>query len=167
MYSYKQVERALATAFNIQDHQLGAFRGRINNFKNFKIVPSSPGTGHKIKYELSDVFTWAICLEFSQFGMDPKSIFQYLHFVKKDVVAYLTNELSETERNYFDNDYALLLFHPYSLSKPPLGDDTVYYSILRADEFHNNRLIGNRAGIINLSMLQDRVNQALDDVSQA
>jgi hypothetical protein len=84
-YTYKQVESALADLLDIDSEQRGALRGRIKHFQTLGITPSSPGKGKKISYEFDDVYKWALCLEFVQFGIDPTLISQF-------VIDYTWNE---------------------------------------------------------------------------
>jgi hypothetical protein len=51
MYTYSQVESALARVHHIPDSSLGSFRGRIKHFQRIGIVPQSSGKGKKISYE--------------------------------------------------------------------------------------------------------------------
>src|SRR5687767_1130058 len=74
MFSYGQVEAALAKAHRVDAAAMGAFRGRIKHFRLLGVVPSSPGTGRKISYERPHIYAWAFCLELAEFGIDPKII---------------------------------------------------------------------------------------------
>jgi hypothetical protein len=76
-YTYKQVESALADLLDIDSEQRGALRGRIKHFQTLGVTPSSPGKGKKISYEFIDVYKWAFCLEFVQFGIDPTVISEF------------------------------------------------------------------------------------------
>ena len=60
MFTYKEVERALAAVHQISPSAMGAFRGRIKHFQRLGLVPSSPGKGRKISYRLEDVYVWAV-----------------------------------------------------------------------------------------------------------
>lgn len=71
MYSYGQVEFALARAHGIPPNAMGAFRARIKHFQKIGIVTSSPGKGRRIDYSLHDVFLWGFGLELAEFGIDP------------------------------------------------------------------------------------------------
>ncbi len=91
MFTYSQVEGALARAHGITEETLGAFRGRIKHFQRLGIVPASPGKGKKIAYEIEDVWIWAFCLEMAQFGTDPAVI--------KEMVTLFRNEIIELFRD--------------------------------------------------------------------
>jgi hypothetical protein len=71
MYSYGQVESALARAHGIPSDAMGTFRARIKHFQKIGIVTSSPGKGRRIDYSLQDVFLWGFGLELAEFGIDP------------------------------------------------------------------------------------------------
>jgi hypothetical protein len=71
MYSYGQVESALARVHGISPSAIGAFRARIKHFQKIGIVTSSPGKGRRIDYSLHDVFLWGFGLELAEFGIDP------------------------------------------------------------------------------------------------
>lgn len=71
MYTYGQVEAALAKVHKIPPERFGAFRGRIKHFQRIGLVPSSPGRGKRISYEDNDIYLWAFALQLSEFGIDP------------------------------------------------------------------------------------------------
>jgi hypothetical protein len=103
MFTYSQVERALAAVHGISPSAMGAFRGRIKHFQRLGLVPSSPGKGRKVSYRLEDAYMWALCLELQEFGVDPV-IIKHLHRLAdfRTVVTWLSSEEnSEQQDRYF------------------------------------------------------------------
>jgi hypothetical protein len=111
MFTYRQVEAALAGLHNVDDVSLGAFRGRIKHFQRLGVVPRSPGKGRKISYTFDDAFVWAFCLELSEFGMDPTIILIVTEYLKPSLLKDET--LSKLEGN---NDKVYFIFYPNLLS---------------------------------------------------
>jgi hypothetical protein len=74
MYTYAQVESALAKVHQVDDGAITAFRGRINNLKRLGVVPTSGGRGKKISYNVFDVLALAFCLQLFEYGIDPSTI---------------------------------------------------------------------------------------------
>jgi hypothetical protein len=109
MYSYGQVEAALAAVHQIPPNALGAFRGRIKHFQKIGIVPSSPGKGRRIDYALTDVYRWGFCLEFAEFGMDPVTIKKIVDDIWNNVYYTAFGLEAESDRYFF--------FHPALLVK--------------------------------------------------
>jgi hypothetical protein len=109
MYSYGQVEAALAAVHRIPPKAVGAFKGRIKHFQRIGIVPASPGKGKRIDYSLTDVYLWGFCLEFAEFGMDPVTIKK----IAVRVWNYVYYEAFGPER---DSD-RYFFFHPAILGK--------------------------------------------------
>jgi hypothetical protein len=121
LFSYAQVETILVAAYKIKPSAKGAFRGRIKHFQRLGIVPSSPGKGRKIAYERKDIYAWALCLEFAEFGMDPtiareffkhsfplidallhkKNLPKYLVFYPNVVSGWINDKLGTTGRASF------------------------------------------------------------------
>jgi hypothetical protein len=85
MYSYAQVEAALAEVHHVDDRAIMAFRGRINNLKRLGVVPSSGGRGKKITYDVFNVLELAFCLQLAEFGIDPSTISKLSANIKSDV----------------------------------------------------------------------------------
>jgi hypothetical protein len=73
-FGYAQVESALARVFDLEDAQEGAFRGRLKHFRKLGIPAENPGKGARLRYSASDIFQLLICLELSEFGIDPTLI---------------------------------------------------------------------------------------------
>jgi hypothetical protein len=170
MFTYSQVEGALASAFSIRPEAMGAFRGRINHFRRLGLVPSSPGKGRKILYEREHVYKWALSLELAEFGIDPKLIkFNIEQFVWRYARMYLLEDSTQKDK--------LLVFYHNMLSgfgqykeKQIVGgllcsvvDNLAELAHLRENspgEIHYE-LLSNRLGMINLGRLRRAVESGL------
>ncbi|HKI15240.1 MAG TPA: hypothetical protein VKA12_09610 [Roseiarcus sp.] len=169
-FSYSEVETALTKAFRILDVARGAFRARIKNFQKLGLVPSSPGKGRKISYRRVDIFTWAIALEFAEFGIDPSLIGPFINFFAwRFVERHLLN----------DGPDKLFVFYPNLLSgwgrdadKPQHMAGLVCAVVDSLSEIEERRakaqgqnihydLLCSRLGMINLGRLRRDVEQAL------
>lgn len=73
-FGYARVKSALAKIFDVEDAQEGAFRGRLKHFRKLGIPAENPGKGTRLQYSASDIFQLLICLELSEFGIDPTLI---------------------------------------------------------------------------------------------
>lgn len=109
MYSYGQVEAALAAVHRIPPKALGAFKGRIKHFQRIGIVPASPGKGKRIDYSLTDVYLWGFCLEFAEFGMDPVTIKKLADKMWNNIYYEAFGPQPESDLYFF--------FHPALLGK--------------------------------------------------
>ena len=104
MYSYAQVESVLADVFGVPPENRGSLRGRIKHFQTLGIAPASPGKGRKIAYNDVDVFRWAICLEFAEFGIDPTVI--------KSLIAYFWPLIDLSLEGGSGVPHEYLIFYP-------------------------------------------------------
>jgi hypothetical protein len=109
-FAYSQVEAVLAQVHGVPDEAMGAFRGRLKHFMRLGIVPSSPGKGKRVAYELKDIMYWAWCLEFSEFGIDPAVIKMLASLSWASVRdAFLAETPPEPDR--------VFVFHPALLTR--------------------------------------------------
>jgi len=109
MYSYGQVEAALAAVHRIPPKAIGAFKGRIKHFQRIGIVPASPGKGKRIDYSHADVYLWGFCLELASFGMDPVTI--------KKISEKIWNAVFYTAFGPETDSDLYFFFHPALLGK--------------------------------------------------
>ena len=59
--------------------QRGAFRGRLKHFKRLGIPLDRPiGRGRKVPFDTDHIFQWTLCLELSEFGIDPAVTVKFL-----------------------------------------------------------------------------------------
>ena len=114
MYSYGQVETALAAVHQIPPNAIGAFRGRIKHFQRIGLVPASPGKGKRIAYILADVYVWGFCLELAEFGMDPMTIIK--------IAKRIWNTIFYTAFGQELDSDLYFLFHPALLGKDFAAD---------------------------------------------
>jgi len=154
MFAYAEVEKALARVNSIDESKMGAFRGRLQNYRRIGIVPASPGKGSKVSYEMEHIQIWAFCLELAQFGVDPMSIKKIVDTWRKEIIEVFAMVDGLSEDIY-------IAFRPDLLSFPATIDDkeqpmrwiTRYpESELSAKQL--KRWLGRRAGLINISNLK-------------
>jgi hypothetical protein len=158
LYSYAQVENALAEAFGIGPDKRGALRGRIKHFQRLGISPSSPGKGRTIDYEKKDALRWAIAMEFAEFGIDPTVI--------KPALYIVGNALAE----HANDKNVWLVFSPRLMSHP--AQDGGFHAIVVTDlaryaaALEQGSIRGHhdprRLGIIDISRLKRELDQCLD-----
>ena len=171
MFAFAQVESALAELFDVPAVARSALRARIKNFAKLGIAPSKPGKGKKIAYTQADVFRWALCFEFSEFGTDPAIIRLLMSFAWDRVWASIENI------GYRKNKW--LVFYPNVFSSYPdkVDENTFvwgfYFIIsddlsklearLTLDHFSDVKLemLGRRRGAINIGLLWREVDRVL------
>jgi hypothetical protein len=73
-FRYGDVEAAIRSLHNVPPGRVGTFRARVRNFQRVGLVPSSPGRGIKIEYELADAWKWAVSFALVQCGLPPEAI---------------------------------------------------------------------------------------------
>ena len=76
-FSYARVETALAQVFGAELLQRTVFRARLKHFRRLGIPSQNPGKGGRVTYSMSDVFQLMVCLELSEFGIDPNLIVKH------------------------------------------------------------------------------------------
>jgi hypothetical protein len=74
MFSYGQLEAAIRSLHDVPPERAGTFKARIRHFQRIGLVPSSPGKGIKIEYEIADAWKWAVCFELAEAGLMPEAI---------------------------------------------------------------------------------------------
>jgi hypothetical protein len=82
MLTYAQAETVLARMHLADaEAQTGPFRSRIKNLRKLGIpLGLSPGKGKKLLYSMEYIYQWALCLELSQFGVDPTVIAEFVKY---------------------------------------------------------------------------------------
>ncbi|WP_424361416.1 hypothetical protein [Methylocystis parvus] len=164
MFTYGQVEAALAKLHGVDSRALGAFRGRIKHFQRLGIVPSSPGRGRKISYEMEHVLIWTFCLELSQFGIDPTIIERFVRASGYAIIAEFEKASRLTEDIYW-------AFYPNIMSNWFYSDDGLFGTI-RTDCFSASQVsatkieveFGRRVSLINLTKLKKELDAALEEL---
>jgi hypothetical protein len=71
---YARIETALARVYGAEDVQKSTFSGRLKHFRKLGVPARKPGKGTRIEYEDADLWQLMICLELSEFGIDPTLI---------------------------------------------------------------------------------------------
>ncbi|WP_413989368.1 hypothetical protein ACMDCR_25865 [Labrys okinawensis] len=89
VYSYKQVEAALAKVQGAPERSIGVIRGRIKRLQTLGLSPSNPGKGKRLTYQFKDIALWALALEMAQLGLDPTYIAKSAKFAGEKVGAVL------------------------------------------------------------------------------
>ena len=107
MYTYGQVERALAEVFDIPSDRIGALNSRLKHLQRVGLSSSSPGKGKKIGYSFENAFVWALALEFAELGIEPTVIAKFI----------FTFPYRKLEGRIYDNN-EYLLFFPQMMSAP-------------------------------------------------
>jgi hypothetical protein len=165
MYTYAQVENALMQVFNIREEDRGMLRGRIKNMQRLKLAPETPGKGKRIIYGFESVWTWAVFLELSEFGIDPTKILQ---IIAGPVLARWSDHIDALG----EDRYAIL--HPFFMSKwndaklgfgGRIGSDILNASEISSEVIDQDGVEG-RASIFNISRLRRELKAALDRVAQ-
>ena len=162
MFTYSEVERALAAVHEISPSAMGAFRGRIKHFQRLGLVPSSPGKGRKIAYRLEDVYMWAICLELQEFGIDPTIIKEFYRLSPLvPLINWLISDGITDNRKY-------LVFHPNFLSqwyKNTLWNAKVTFvedlSEITEKSDPISESLKSRMAVINVARLREAVRKSL------
>jgi len=165
MYTYAQVEATLAAAHRVHPSSLGAFRGRIKHFQRLGLVPESPGKGRKISYKMEHIYSWAICLELAEFGLDPsliKTLMQTVGYIIPNVL--MKQEEGRDKLFVFYPNFASRWFEKEghnigSLTSGVVEDLSEFKPRESADPTA-------RLGMINLSHMKRAVESALSQVSQ-
>lgn len=177
MYSYGQVESALARVHGIPTDAIGAFRARIKHFQKIGIVPSSPGKGRRIDYSLRDIFLWGFALELAEFGIDPVVIKKSLFSDRPDLLEVLFDAFDQSQ-----GQAVRFFFHPTLLrngvpapvamrSKEKVWGNPLYlWGIFAPDLSHLDPYakeageFDSRLGIINIGRLRQKIEIAVNCV---
>lgn len=163
LFTYGQVEAALAKLHRVDDRALGAFRGRIKHFQRLGIVPSSPGRGKKISYEMEHVIIWAFCLELSEFGIDPTIIKRFIAVLGYAIIDAFENASHYTSDRYFAF-YPNIMSNWFNSEEGPFG--TIRTDCFCASELSASRIeaeFDRRVSLINLTRLKKELDAALEE----
>lgn len=153
MLTYGDAERVLARLCNASLTATTTFRARLKQLKKLGIpVGINPGRGKKILYHKSEIYQWALCLEFMQFGIDPSVI---CGWIEADWMKFFKwMEASELHRGDRKRDI-FLCFEPQFVSAAS-GDSTKQLEAISLlarsaaiDRIKNPHVA--RAGLINIS----------------
>jgi hypothetical protein len=171
VYSYAQVESALAKVHLVDASAIGAFRGRINNLKRLGIVPSSGGRGKKISYEIQDVWRLAFFLELAQFGIDPAIMKSFFESCVPKIIRAFGDAGNDNHGIYFAFGMNIMTGSFYAGTK--LTDETNVFSerIFDAPDIsaeNLERCLGSsRFALFNVTKLKRDIDRALAEVVPA
>jgi hypothetical protein len=84
---YGPVEKALAHICWIDEHQKGAFRGKLKHLQRIGLPEIEPGKGRRVAYTRELVFQWLIALLLGQLGIDPVLVVRTVKENWKNVLA--------------------------------------------------------------------------------
>jgi hypothetical protein len=73
-FSYGEVEAAIRFLHTVPGGRIGTFKARIRHLQRIGLLPSSPGRGIKIEYEVADAWKWAVCFALVQCGLPPEAV---------------------------------------------------------------------------------------------
>jgi hypothetical protein len=73
-FSYGEVEAAIRSLHTVPGGRIGTFKARIRHLQRIGLLPSSPGRGIKIEYEVADAWKWAVCFALVQCGLPPEAV---------------------------------------------------------------------------------------------
>jgi hypothetical protein len=164
MYSYAQVEAALASNLNVRAESMGALRGRLKHFQKLGLVTAAPGKGKKIEYIFSDVWLWAVTLELCEFGIDTTKMKNIVKPLSDNMLSRLTNDTSNNE-DLFEVFYPRFVSRWFETDGNVLGDietETITASDLLSD-IRDDRGQRRRRSVLNISQLERELKAALDD----
>ncbi|MGE3993424.1 hypothetical protein [Pseudorhodoplanes sp.] len=151
----------MAKLHRVDDRARGAFRARIKHFQKLGIVPSSPGRGKKISYEMEHVIIWAFCLELSQFGIDPTIIARFVRVLGYAIINIFENSSPSDDEKYF-------AFYPNIMSNWFYSEEvllgTIKTDCFLASEISASEIaaeFGRRVALINLTRVKQELDAAL------
>jgi len=170
LYSFPQILSAFAKIHEVKQEHMLALRGKIQNYQKLGVVPFVQGRGKRVRYSLDDVYMWALCLEFSEFNVDPKII--------SDIVS---RQWSRVNHGFFDKGKKdwFIHFRPSFVVDPTLRFATAqnFNAVICQDENLKRYLSKNRTnpavsddtivefttrhGTINVSHVRRQIDSAL------
>jgi hypothetical protein len=148
VYTYGQAETVLARMYQADaEAQKTTFRARLKHFKKLGVpFYVSPGKGAKVQYDRTHVFQWAMCLELSEFGLDPTLTTRIMRNWWSELLKDLQlHDLSAEAGKAASSDHdRLLLLNPGVMSKawwspPPQDRDGVEEMVqVNQDQFETS-----------------------------
>jgi hypothetical protein len=100
LFSYAQVEQALATAFGVSpDVRERAFRARLKHFQRLRVPAARPGKGSALAYSLEDAAKWALLLMGAEVGIEPVAMAKVIaRFWKSHLAHFMRKALGSEAR---------------------------------------------------------------------
>lgn len=164
MYTYGQVESALAALHPLSANSPGTFRGRIKHLQKLGFVPASPGKGKKIAYEREHLYKWALSLELIELGLDPTLAVHCveIYWDQMDGILLRERPKSEPPTDWYWLLQPSLMSQAWRLAKG-FEHDEMIFDLQRADRIELTALLSKqtRVSIINLSGIRQRLEAAL------
>jgi hypothetical protein len=123
---YGEIEKALASLHGVTEQSSGIFRGRLRHFQKLGIVPSAPGRGAKIDYDLKAAVDWAVAFELAELGIQPELIKFLIQVYGVTIFNFFQSPSSSDEDMLFCFDAAFLTIHMnpqsgmFDLTRPDL-----------------------------------------------
>ena len=154
MWSYAEVETALAKLHMCAPEKIGALRGRLQHYQKLGLKPSSPGKGKRISYEFDDVAKWALALEFAEFGVDPMGIKTIVDRVWGDVRGPIADGPQGPDQ--------LLMTNPEMLSRTYYYVDTFTHHVVTGEAISPGFVGVKRLLVVNLSALHRSLYEVLE-----
>ena len=108
---YGEIEKAIASLHGVTEQSSGVFRGRLRHFQKLGIVPSSPGRGAKIDYDLKAAVDWAVAFELAELGIQPELIKFLIQVYGGTIFTFFQSPPSSDEDVLFCFDAAFLTIH--------------------------------------------------------
>jgi hypothetical protein len=108
---YGEIEKAIASLHGVTEQSSGIFRGRLRHFQRLGIVPSSPGRGAKIDYDLKATVDWAVAFELAELGIQPELIKFLIQVYGATIFAFFHSPQLSDEDMVFCFDAAFLTIH--------------------------------------------------------
>jgi hypothetical protein len=98
-YRYGHLEATLAKVCTVAPQDIGAFRGKIRNFRNLGLPDlEKPGSGARVAYSLEDAVAIRLALELSWLGVKPAAIVAAFKAMNPRAISALAGrELAEPD----------------------------------------------------------------------
>lgn len=170
MYRYSEIETALLRLHELPDVWRGAFSARLKYFQRIGILDRAPGKGSRLEYTFSDLCLLALCLEFSEFGIEPQRIIGFSKWLRFDVLPVLVDKKTGVlEDELYYASFPTFLSRAAIAEHEERADDgsqglwpinmQTKRMIIKSSELEKKR--PTRAILINLSDLHRRIVKAL------
>jgi hypothetical protein len=98
-FSYGEVEAAIRSLHTVPGGR--TFKARVRHLQRLGLLPSSPGRGIKIEYEVADAWKWTVCFALVQCGLPPEAIKSVLGAAGRKLTIPFAGEAHPTEDMIF------------------------------------------------------------------
>jgi hypothetical protein len=98
-FPYRRVEAALAKLLDAEDVQPATLRAKLKHLRRSGLASTTPGTGSRVDYTLSDVFQLVLAFDLSQFGIDPVQIVKIVRHCWDEGAGVLFEGLKPEDRD--------------------------------------------------------------------